>query len=127
MVPMNFLQCWKAKLERPHFFKVRSGKITVWSEYFCKSLFRLKGLLNGKAPPHPDCFGNLVTPQVVLTTLKCFIRVKDVREYYEIPQKSKTIRGKVIYNHDLDPAEIIIAQVLIAKRDKVKFPLETNF
>ena len=62
-----------------------------------------------------------------MTTLKCFIRVKDVREYYEIPQKSKTIRGKVIYNHDLDPAEIIIAQVLIAKRDKVKFPLETNF
>ena len=68
-----------------------------------------------------------MTPQVVLTTLKCFIRVKDVREYYEIPQKSKTIRGKVIYNHDLDPAEIIIAQVLIAKRDKVKFPLETIF
>ena len=94
------------------------------SEYFCKSLFRLKGLFNGKAPHHPDCFGNLVTPQVVLTTLKCFIRVKDVREYYEIPQKSKTIRGKVIYNHDLDPAEIIIAQVLIAKRDKVKFPLK---
>ena len=23
------MQCWKAKLERPHFFKVRSGKITV--------------------------------------------------------------------------------------------------
>ena len=64
-----------------------------------------------------------MTPQVVLTTLKCFIRVKDVREYYEIPQKSKTIGGKVIYNHDLDPAEIIIAQVLIAKRNKVKFPL----
>ena len=68
-----------------------------------------------------------MTPQVVLTTLKCFIRVKDVREYYEIPQKSKTIGGKVIYNHDLDPADIIIAKVLMAKRDKVKFSLETNF
>ena len=30
MVPMNFYQCWKAKLERPHYFKVQSGKITVW-------------------------------------------------------------------------------------------------
>ena len=29
MVPMNFYQCWKAKLERPHFFKIQSGKITV--------------------------------------------------------------------------------------------------
>ena len=29
MVPMNFYQCWKAKLEKPHFFKVQSGKITV--------------------------------------------------------------------------------------------------
>ena len=29
MVPMNFEQCRKAKLERPHFFKVQSGKITV--------------------------------------------------------------------------------------------------
>ena len=66
-----------------------------------------------------------MTPQAVLTTLKCFIKVKDVREYYKIPQK--IIRGKVVGNHDLDPAEIIIAQVLIAKRAKVKFPLETNF
>ena len=30
MVPMNFKQCWMAKLERPHFFKVQSDKITVW-------------------------------------------------------------------------------------------------
>ena len=29
---MNFQQCWKAKSERPHFFKVQSGKITVWSD-----------------------------------------------------------------------------------------------
>ena len=33
MVPMNFYQCWKAKLERPHFLKVQSGKITVWYAY----------------------------------------------------------------------------------------------
>ena len=30
-VPMNTKKDWKAKLERPHFFKVQSGKITVWS------------------------------------------------------------------------------------------------
>ena len=29
MVPMNFQQFWKAKLERLHFFKVQSSKITV--------------------------------------------------------------------------------------------------
>ena len=31
MVPMNFQQCLKAKLKRPHFIKVQSGKITVWN------------------------------------------------------------------------------------------------
>ena len=39
--------------------------------------------------PYPNCFGNLLTPQVVLTTLKCFIKVKAVREYYGLPQKHK--------------------------------------
>ena len=29
MVPMNFKQCCKAKLKRPHFLKVQSDKITV--------------------------------------------------------------------------------------------------
>ena len=29
MVPMNFQQCWKAKLERAHFFKVQFDRITV--------------------------------------------------------------------------------------------------
>ena len=33
MVSMNFLQCWQAKLARPHFFKVQSGKITVCDVY----------------------------------------------------------------------------------------------
>ena len=28
---MNTKKDWKAKLARPHFFKVQSGKITVWS------------------------------------------------------------------------------------------------
>jgi hypothetical protein len=28
-VPMNPKKDWKAKLERPHFFKVQPGKITV--------------------------------------------------------------------------------------------------
>ena len=39
--------------------------------------------------PYPNCFGNLLTPQVVLTTLKCFIKVKAVREYYGLPLKKK--------------------------------------
>ena len=28
-LPVSSYQCWKAKLERTHFFKVQSGKITV--------------------------------------------------------------------------------------------------
>jgi hypothetical protein len=33
---MNSYQCWKVTLERPHFLKVQSGKITVWSANVCK-------------------------------------------------------------------------------------------
>ena len=33
---MNSQQCWKAKLERPHFFKVQSGKITVCKHNNCR-------------------------------------------------------------------------------------------
>ena len=35
LVPMNFQQCWKSKLERPHFIKVQSGKITVCAQSKC--------------------------------------------------------------------------------------------
>ena len=31
---MNFQQRWKAKLERPHFINVQSGKITVWTDIY---------------------------------------------------------------------------------------------
>ena len=39
-VPMNPYKDWKAKLERPHFFKVHSGKITV-----CLILQNFHGLI----------------------------------------------------------------------------------
>ena len=48
-----------------------------------------------------------MTPQVVLTTLKCFIKVKAVREYYGLPQKYEND----VPVDDLDPAEILVAQV----------------
>ena len=38
MVPMNFQQCWKAKLERPHFLKVRSDKKTVCEIIFGRDI-----------------------------------------------------------------------------------------
>ena len=38
MVPMNFQQCWKAKLERAHFFRVRSDRITVCSTYMLSEI-----------------------------------------------------------------------------------------
>ena len=56
-----------------------------------------------------------MTPQVVLTTLKCFIRVKAVKEYYGLPQLSKIKQFKgfsKLTGLDLDPAEIIVAQVI---------------
>ena len=59
---------------------------------FGKKTFRIKNFFD-KDAPYPNCFGNLLTPQVVLTTLKCFIKVKAVREYYGLPQKYKTVEN----------------------------------
>ena len=44
MVPMNFQQCWKAKLKKPHFFKVQSGKITVCELLKEKSLQYIRSI-----------------------------------------------------------------------------------
>ena len=38
-VPINPYKDWKAKLERPHFFKVQPGKVTVCGISHCKSFF----------------------------------------------------------------------------------------
>ena len=57
-----------------------------------QNIFRIKNFFD-KDAPYPNCFGNLLTPQVVLTTLKCFIKVKAVREYYGLPQKYKTVEN----------------------------------
>ena len=46
MVSMNFKQCWKAKLERPHFFKVQSGKITVFPQNYVTEYFSFEIMYN---------------------------------------------------------------------------------
>ena len=38
--PMNSKQCWNAKLEQAHFFRVQSGKITVCVAFFLKNVER---------------------------------------------------------------------------------------
>ena len=63
-----------------------------------------------KEAPYPNCFGNLLSPQVVLTTLSCFRKVREVSEYFGEWYK---LQQGIFFGLDeeTDPTEIIVAKV----------------
>jgi hypothetical protein len=69
-----------------------------------------------KEAPYPNCFGNLLSPQVVLTTLSCFRKVREVSEHFGEWHllKSRVFNGSGIVqglSQETDPTEIIVAKV----------------
>ena len=80
---------------------------------FNHSLSRIGNILDKDSlfeAPYPDCFGNLLSPQVVLTTLSCFRNVREVSEHFGewYKLKSGIFHG---FSVETDPAEIIVAKV----------------
>ena len=80
---------------------------------FNHSLSRIENILDKdyfKEAPYPNCFGNLLSPQVVLTTLSCFRNVREVSEYFGewYLLKSGIYQG---FSEETDPKEIIVAKV----------------
>ena len=80
---------------------------------FNHSLSRTENILEKdyfKEAPYPNCFGNLLSPQVVLTTLSCFRKVREVSEYFG--EWYKLQRGISLgFEEETDPTEIIVAKV----------------
>ena len=80
---------------------------------FNHSLSRTENILEKdyfKEAPYPNCFGNLLSPQVVLTTLSCFRKVREVSEYFGEWYK---LQQGIFFGLDeeTDPTEIIVAKV----------------
>ena len=73
MVPMNFYQCWKAKLEKPHFFKVQSGKITLCNRYIFYLKYRPASIVDFNMTLLP-LMPNIDTDQAVFLEEKKFLK-----------------------------------------------------
>ena len=67
--------------------------------------------------PYPNCFGNLLSPQVVLTTLSCFRKVREVSEYFG---EWSLLRRRIVQGvtQETDPTEIIVAKVKFINSEK---------
>ena len=74
------------------------------------SISRLENIFD-KDYPYPNCFGNLLTPQIFLTTLSCFIKVKEVARYHRYGFKVK-VGEEILYGLDelTIPEEIIVVR-----------------
>ena len=80
---------------------------------FYHSLSRIENILDKNSlfeAPYPNCFGNLLSPQVVLTTLSCFRKVREVSEYFG---EWSLLRRRIVQGvtQETDPTEIIVAKV----------------
>ena len=92
---------------------------------FNHSLSRIENIIDEdyfNEAPYPNCFGNLLSPQVVLTTLSCFRKVREVNEYFgeRYLLRRKKFQG---FYQETDPTEIIVAKVIVQMIDFSKeFP-----
>ena len=86
---------------------------------FNHSLSRTENILEKdyfKEAPYPNCFGNLLSPRVVLTTLSCFRKVREVSEYFG---EWYLLRRKIVqgFSQETDLTEIIVAKVIVQMID----------
>ena len=93
-VPLSSQQCWEARLERPYFLKVQSGKITVWvlGPVLCWFSCWMSGLWsivtpNQKLhdPPEPNMY-RMIKHDILFSISFLFYSVNDEVEPVERPQ-----------------------------------------
>ena len=86
---------------------------------FNHSLSRIENIIDEdyfNEAPYPNCFGNLLSPQAVLTTLSCFNKAREVSEYFG---ERYLLRRKIVqgFSQETDLTEIIVAKVIVQMID----------